>query len=175
MTKARAIALKTLKEDNDEGYWQFLMDYIQMSLDFYAQEEFEIEMLLELWKEAVEVKTKMDKNGKLFDSFTDNKTLKHTSMKYEILKRSKRTAETYQAGIDSIKTTYDDARKKNDPNASALLNVHEIYSLAIHEIQFGDVVKAHDLWNEAVKAKNDLKPIISLEEQNAMEGFSRGY
>ena len=77
MTKARAIALKTLKEDNDEGYWQFLMDYIQMSLDFYAQEEFEIEMLLELWKEAVEVKTKMEKNGKFFDSLTDNKTLKH--------------------------------------------------------------------------------------------------
>ena len=73
MTKARAIALKTLKENNDEGYWQFLMDYIQMSLDFYAQKEFEIEMLLELWKEAVEVKTKMEKNGKLFDSFTDNK------------------------------------------------------------------------------------------------------
>ena len=129
MTKARTIALKTLKEDNDEGYWQFLMDYIQMSLDFYAQEEFEIEMLLELWKEAVEVKTKMEKNGKLFDSFTDNKTLKHTSMKYEILKRSKRTAETYQAGIDSIKTTYDDARKKNDPNVSALFNVYETYTI----------------------------------------------
>ena len=92
-------------------------------------------------------------------------------MKYEILKRSKRTAETYQAGIDSIKTKYDE-RKKNDPNNSAQINVYETYALAIHEIQFGDVVKAHDLWDEADKAKNDFKP-FSLEEQNAMEQFSR--
>jgi hypothetical protein len=42
----------------------------------------------------------MDKNGKLFDvGGEDTKTLKLKSIRYEILKRSKRTAETYQAGV----------------------------------------------------------------------------
>jgi len=32
------------------------MDYIQIEMDFFAQEEFEIDMLLELYKESLEIK-----------------------------------------------------------------------------------------------------------------------
>ena len=110
------------------------MDYIQTSMDFFAIEEFEIDMLLQLYKESLEVKAKMDKNGKLFDvGGEDTKTLKLKSIRYEILKRSKRTAETYQAGVQTIKSIYDDSRQKNDPSTKVLFDLYEIYALAINE------------------------------------------
>jgi hypothetical protein len=103
-------------------------------MDFFAQEEFEIDMLLELYKESLEVKAKIDKNGKLFDvCVEDPKTLKLKSIRYEILKRSKRTTETYQAGIETIKSVYDDSRKENDPSKKVLFDLYEIYALAINE------------------------------------------
>ena len=103
-------------------------------MDFFAQEEFEIDLLLELYKESLEVKAKIDKNGKLFDvDGDDSRTLKLKSIRYDILKRSKRTAETYQAGIENIKSVYDDSRKKNDPSTKVLFDLYEIYALAINE------------------------------------------
>jgi hypothetical protein len=114
------------------------MDFIQISMEFFALEEFEIDMLLELYKESLEVKAKLDKNGKLFDvSGEDSKSMKLKSVRYEILKRSKRTSETYQAGIDFIKATYDDSRQKNDPSMKTLFDLHELYALSINECEYG--------------------------------------
>jgi hypothetical protein len=90
MKKAREVAMAVLKDDDDENYCIFLMDFINMNIDFCANEEYEIDMLLKVHEELVEVKKKLDSRGKLFEGFSDDKAVKIESIKYELLKKTKR-------------------------------------------------------------------------------------
>lgn len=115
MKKAREIALATLKNEEDEAYSLFLIQFINMHCDFAATEEIEVQMLLKVHEELVEVQKKIDSRGKLFETFSDDKHVKIESIKYELLKRTnmqdqvqKRAA--FQQGITSIKATYDHMR-----------------------------------------------------------------
>ena len=165
MSKARALAVKTLKDEN-ETYLTFLMDYLEMALVFVAQDEFEIDPLLELHKEMVQLKAEIDKRGKIFEGFSDDKHAKFATIKYELFKRTKRTQETYQVGLVSIKSNFDHARTQN-PLHEGLFDVMEQYALAINEFSYGDLSKAHALWQQANQAKKELllKPLD--EEQRA--------
>ena len=80
--------MQVLKGDDDENYCVFLIDFINMNLDFCANEEYEIDMLLKVHEELVEVKKKLDSRGKLFLDFSDDKQVKIESIKYELLKKT---------------------------------------------------------------------------------------
>lgn len=160
MSKARALAIKTLKNDEFDPYMMFLIDFLTMSLEFCAQEAFEIDALLLLHKEMEDVKAMIDKRGKLFDGYSDDKQAKFATIKYELLKRTKRTKDTYEAGITSITSTYDHARLTNE-NHVPIFDLFQIYALAIHEFSYGDLSKAHALWKKGDQAKKELlsKPL----------------
>lgn len=166
MSKARALAIKTLKNEEFEAYLTFLVDFLTMSLEFCAQEAFEIDALLVLHKEMEYVKAQIDKRGKLFDGYSDDKFSRFATIKYELLKRTKRTKETYEAGIVSITSTYDHARTTND-NHVPIFDLFQIYALAINEFSYGDLSNAHALWKKGDLAKKELllKPLDDEQRQ----------
>lgn len=146
MSKARALAIKTLKNEEIEAYMMFLFDFLTMSLQFYAQESFDIDDLLLIHKEMEDLKAMIDKGGKILDNLSDDKLAKFAQIKYELLKMANRKKDTYEAGISSIHILYDQKRLINE-NYVPLFDCFQIYELTIHEFFFGDLSKSYALWN----------------------------
>ena len=94
MKKARDIAMATyLKEEEDETYFTFLVEFINMRIDFIGHEEQEVQMLLKMHEELYVQKKKIDDRGKLFEHLVDDRSVKIESIKYELLKRTNRKQE----------------------------------------------------------------------------------
>jgi hypothetical protein len=168
MKKAREVAMATLKDDDDENYCVFLMDFINMNLDFCANEEYEIDMLLKVHEDLIEVKKKLDSRGKLFEGFSDDKAVKIETIKYECLKRTKRRQACHTQGVVAVKLTYQHAAIQN-PELKNLMDCMESYALAANDVQFGDVNDAMNTLTEADKKRNALLADANLKEDERVQ------